>query len=171
MRRSKGTDQGVIQCYKPLNRRETNRIREHFEYGTTVGAEKPERSALSQQMWTIYIKFFWIIAEILLQNNNVVIFISSLFKQPGSRGRPGARGHRTGNDAGALHQDKVHIDSMKKKLIADQIRQRMQSKTSPPGSGRKRGRGRPPKISNDSSLPPKELDVSETFWLVDYHLP
>ena len=80
----------------------------------------------------------------------------------------GARGHRTSNTAGSLNQDKVHIDSMKKKLIADQIRQRMQSKTSPPGSGKKRGRGRPPKISNDSS-PPNELnDVSNFFFFFSH---
>ncbi|XP_060551894.1 uncharacterized protein LOC132713351 isoform X3 [Ruditapes philippinarum] len=65
--------------------------------------------------------------------------------------------------------DKVHIDSMKKRLIADQIRQRMQTKnsgnsatgsSSPPPSGRKR-RGRPPKISQEDYMSPHELGEEE----------
>jgi hypothetical protein len=57
---------------------------------------------------------------------------------------------------------------MKKRLIADQIRHRMQTKnsgnsatgsSSPTPSGRKR-RGRPPKISQEDYMSPHELGVS-----------
>ncbi|XP_053408583.1 bromodomain adjacent to zinc finger domain protein 2B-like isoform X2 [Mercenaria mercenaria] len=65
--------------------------------------------------------------------------------------------------------DKVHIDSLKKKLIADQIRHRMQTKnsgtsetgsSSPPPSGRKR-RGRPPRISQENYMSAQELGEEE----------
>ncbi|KAK3579708.1 hypothetical protein CHS0354_025743 [Potamilus streckersoni] len=58
-------------------------------------------------------------------------------------------------------QTSIHIDGLKKKLIADQIRQRVQNKTS--GSGvqevsKHRGRGRPPKNVSQKNLSPKELE-------------
>ena len=63
-------------------------------------------------------------------------------------------------------QDDVHIDSMQKKLLADQIRNRIQTKASLPAAdifgsyASKKRRGRPPKISSDEcNLSPQELEV------------
>ena len=80
------------------------------------------------------------------------------------RSRPGILSpkgsHKTSNTVSQL-QESVHIDSLKKKLIGDQIRQRMQNNASSSSSSKKRGRGRPPKISKD--LSPKETEVRITF--------
>ena len=76
------------------------------------------------------------------------------------------------SDIASTSQGHVHIDSLKKKLLADQIRQKMENKCGSPlfdfggdfgfNSNKKR-RGRPPKISNDDddcNMTPKELEVS-----------
>ena len=59
----------------------------------------------------------------------------------------------------------IHIDGLKKKLIADQIRQRVQSKpmqnTTPSIlHPMKRGRGRPPKSSSKDGVSIEDIHVS-----------
>lgn len=86
-------------------------------------------------------------------------------------------GYHGNGESSSNMQDDVHIDSMKKKLLADQIRNRMQSKSSVPsadifggfsmGMSSKKRRGRPPKISQDEcNLTPKELEVMESYQCV-----
>ena len=91
---------------------------------------------------------------------SLVIFLFIPF-QVSPKNRVGTLSPRENHKANMLSQlqDSVHIDSLKKKLIGDQIRQRMQNNAaaSLSGSAKKRGRGRPPRISKD--LSPKENEV------------
>lgn len=91
-------------------------------------------------------------------------------RRSSSPSKTSSDGHHGNGESSSNMQDDVHIDSVKKKLLADQIRNRMQSKSSNSSadifghlsmglSSRKR-RGRPPKISQDEcNLTPKELEV------------
>ena len=95
---------------------------------------------------------------------SLAIFLYIPF-QVSPKNRVGTLSPRENHKANMLSQlqDSVHIDSLKKKLIGDQIRQRMQNNAaaSLSGSAKKRGRGRPPRISKD--LSPKENEVRIKF--------
>lgn len=140
---------------------------QHFESSSSNGFERdvsPERTSMSSLFDINFDKDTHKSPKTSAKDHSSSRRSTSPSKTP-------SNSHHGNGESSSAAQDNVHIDSMKKKLIADQIRNKMQSKTTLPpsadifgnlsvGSSSRKRRGRPPKISQDEcNLTPKELEV------------